>query len=234
MGIINGDPNLGWGRPDSDFYSISPEQVEAGLSRLNESFPRLWVLRAYDTVADPDGMVRAWLKEHMLMFEDRTFAGESYVHVSGYMSTRQSPPEMDPVPMEGGLTVLGWQAPSLAAAGQPVDVVLWLEVADGSTAAKKPAAVSLKLWGLRAESGENAPYLVAQQDVWPAGNRLLTPEWRSAMAVRCPMRLQLPASMDAGVYWLDLEVYDPDTLVPWERQDGTGRSVPLTALEVEG
>ena len=234
MGVIDGDPNLGWGRSESDFYPLSREGAEAGLTRLSHDFPRLWILRAYDTVSDRDGLVRTWLQEHMLMFEDRTFAGESYVHVSGYMSAQQPPPPvMDPVPIDGGMTILGWQAPSSAAAGEMVDVVLWLEVADGSAAAERPVAVSLKLWGLRAEKGENEPLLAAQQDAWPAGNRLLTSEWRTATAIRYPMRLDLPAEMDPGTYWLNLEVYDPETLVPWNRHDGTGHSVPLAALEVE-
>jgi uncharacterized membrane protein len=234
MGIIGGDADLGWGRRDSDFFAISTEEAVAGLSRLNREFERVWVLRAYDTVADPEGVVRTWLEDHMLLFEDHTFAGEAYVHVSGFLSGSQSPPPaMDAVSLDGGVTVLGWDVPASASVGDCVDVVLWLEVSEGSASAQRPMALSLKLWGIDEGGSGDEPYLAAQRDAWPVGNHLLTSEWEPGVAMRYPMRLDLPDSLDSGTYWLNVEVYDPVTLVPWPLQDGSGASVPLSSLQIE-
>ncbi len=232
-GIIGGDPSLGWGDPNSDFYATTEAATANGLARVNRQFPRLWVLRIYDTVADPGGFVRRWLETHMLAFEDRTFAGPSYVHVQGFLSADQPPPpEGQMVQYDGGLTLLGWQVSEAGAVGGDIDVVLWLETSADSVARLTPIALSLKLWHADESS---QPTLMAQSDEWPAGNLLPTTAWEPDRPMRYPMRLRLPDNLpDGGQFWLELQVYDPASLQPLERSDGQGNSLRLATPAIPG
>ena len=74
-GSVGGDASLGWGDPASDFFAVSPAETTAGLARLQESYRRIWHYRLYDTVSDPDGVVRAWLDAATTTARDETIAG---------------------------------------------------------------------------------------------------------------------------------------------------------------
>ena len=87
-GTVNGDPTLGWGDPDSDFYAMGRAETAAALERLFAGHDRVWVYRLYDTVTDPDGFIRGWLDEYGTPFEDQAFAGESQLRVQGYLTGR--------------------------------------------------------------------------------------------------------------------------------------------------
>ena len=225
-GSIGGDPDLGWGDPASDFYATTEAETAAALTRVTHTFPRLWVLRIYDTVTDPDGFIRRWLADNTTPFEDRLFTGESFMRVQGFLSpTQPAPPQETPVPLEGGITLRGWQVTPTAPAGTPVDVVLWWQV---EAPPATDYAVSLKLWGTE---GENV-YLAAQQDEWPLGGLFFTSAWPPGQLIRHPMRLWLPADLRPGQYWLNVEMYDPATVQPLSRRDGQGQSIPLGPVTV--
>ncbi len=74
-GSVGGDASLGWGDPASDFFAVSPAETTAGLVGLQESYRRLWHYRLYDTVSDPDGVIRAWLDAATTTARDETIAG---------------------------------------------------------------------------------------------------------------------------------------------------------------
>ena len=57
-GFVDGDPDIGWGDPESDFYAISRAETEARLLRLFGDVNTVWLLRGYDTVNDPEGVIR--------------------------------------------------------------------------------------------------------------------------------------------------------------------------------
>jgi mannosyltransferase len=226
-GIVGGSSNLGWGDPASDFYATTQADTIAALERVTQSFPRIWVLRIYDTVADPDGSIRDWLAANTTPFEDRLFAGEAYMRVQGFMSPAQpGPPGGVETTLEKGMTLAGWQSPPSGAAGSPLDVVLWWRAAAPPGA---DYAVSLKLWGTGSQGSAD---LAAQQDEWPLGSLLFTSAWPPGRLVRHPMRLMLPASLPPGQYWLNVEMYDPATVRPLSRQDGQGTSVSLGPVTV--
>jgi mannosyltransferase len=226
-GILGGSPDLGWGDPASDFYATTQADTLAALERVTQSFPRIWVLRIYDTVADPGGSIRAWLAANTTPFEDRLFAGEAYMRVQGFMSPAQpGPPGNAETPLEKGMTLAGWQSPPSAAAGRPLDVVLWWRAAAPPGA---DYAVSLKLW---ATGDQGSADLAAQQDEWPLGSLLFTSAWPPGRLIRHPMRLILPAGLAPGQYWLNVEMYDPATVRPLSRQDGQGTSVSLGPVTV--
>jgi hypothetical protein len=230
-GTIDGDPDLGWGRPDSDFYATTEVETTAALSRVVQTHPRLWMLRIYDTVTDPDGVIRRWLPANMVPFEDRSFAGQSFPRVQGFVSPVQ--PSCLPgtlVMLDAGITLLGWQVPATASAGTHLDVVLCWQVTSSSVAESPPYAVSLKLWGKRGQGSQEEVYLAAQQDEWPVGGLLHTPDWPAGDTIRHPMRLHLPAGLPPGQYWLDVEMYNPATMQPLLRQDGQGHTIPLAPV----
>jgi uncharacterized membrane protein len=238
-GTIGGEPRLGWSDPDSDFYATTQSETAAALTRLTQAFPRVWMLRIYDTVTDPDGFIREWLVANTTPFEDQPFSGESSMRVQGFMSTNQPlPPHSTPVDLEGGIILLGREMRSAAGqpAGGPLDVVLWWGVEAPATpdaqSATTPYAVSLKLWGTAGHEAESSVYLAAQEDEWPVGSLLLTTDWPPGRAIRHPMRLWLPPDLSPGQYGLEVEIYDPTTVQPLLRRDGQGHTIPLGPVMV--
>jgi mannosyltransferase len=233
-GSIGGDEDLGWGNPESDFYTTTQAETAAALARLTQTFPRIWMLRIYDTVTDPDGFIREWLAANTTPFEDQLFEGEAFMRVQGFMSTSQPPPPQDmEVALEGGITLLGWQVkparPTGAGAGEALDVVLWWR-ADAPLTTNY--AVSLKLWGTQGQGAEAKEHLAAQQDEWPVGSLLFTSAWPPGKPIRHPMRLRLPAGLPPGQYWLNVEMYDPATVHPLVRSDGQGSSITLGTVSL--
>lgn len=232
-GSIGGDPNLGWGDPDSDFYATTQAETAATLEQVTHDFQRIWMLRIYDTVTDPEGFIRQWLATHTTPFEDQLFSGQSFMRVQGFMSNDQPLPAAGgAVQLQGGVSLLDWQLEpdTDQRAGQPLDVVLWWQVDEHSAPLDTPYAVSLKLWGTRDQATET--FLAAQQDEWPVGNLLLTPQWPTGKPVRHPMRLWLPQDLPSGQYWLTVEMYDPTTLQPLSRLDGGGQTISLGSVSV--
>ncbi|MGQ9500585.1 MAG: glycosyltransferase family 39 protein [Anaerolineae bacterium] len=226
-GIIGGFESLGWGSATADFYPTTETDTAAALTRVLQDFPRLWVLRVYDTVADQHGFIRRWLTKYAIPFEDRLFPGPSYVRVQGFMSrTQPPPPPLQPVPLEGDITLRGWSCPSKVSAGSSLDVVLWWEVTSERPAQSPPYAVSLKLWDTQDQK------LIAQQDEWPLGSLLLTPAWPQGMIIRHPMRLDIPGQLPPGSYRLEVQVYDSATIRPFTRKDGAGNTLTLTWVEI--
>jgi hypothetical protein len=229
-GTIDGDPDLGWADPRSDFYATTQADTAAALERVTQTFPRIWMLRLYDTVTDPEGFIRDWLVTNTTPFEDQLFTGESFMRVQGFMSSTQPPPPSKAeVAFEGGVSLLGWEAQPTAQAGEPLDVVLWWRVDAPSTPINQPYAISLKLWGTT-QGGEAS--LAAQQDEWPVGGLLLTLDWPLEQPVRHPVRLPLPADLSPGGYWLEVEMYDPTTVQPLPRLDGQGYTISLGPVTV--
>ncbi len=180
-------------------------------------------------MTDPDGFIRDWLVTNTTPFEDQLFNGESFMRVHGFMSSSKPlPPSEAEVALEDGVSLLGWEVQPAARAGEPLDVVLWWRATSHQDSAM-PYAVSLKLWGTT-QDGE--ALLAAQQDEWPVGGLLLSPNWPPEQPIRHPMRLVLPADLPAGDYRLEVEMYDPATVQPLRRQDGQGHTISLGTLTV--
>lgn len=230
-GTVDGSPQLGWGGPRSDFYAMSAPDTIAALEAVSKDFSRLWLLRAYDTVADPTGLIRAWLDEHTIPLEDEVFSGESNIRAQGFLLAGASTvPQVknfrldEAIKFEDGMALAGWSLPDQTwRAGQIIRVKLWWFVT-------RPPGVdykmSLKLWTPAAE-------LAAQgQDTWPAGRLYRATAWPVNQIVYQGASLVLPPGLAPGQYWLNVELYHPETGLPLPRLDEADPVAPLGPVEV--
>ena len=233
-GSIGGSASLGWGSHASDFYATTADETRAALDRMFALHPRVWMLRLYDTVVDPDGVIRDYLATHGRIIDDQDFAGESFGRVQGYLTARApltgladsaTPRE---VLFANRLALLGFEpANARVRAGAPLDVDLYWR-------AKEPTNVDQHLYvGLFAADGK----LVASSDEVPIGNALGTSRWAPGEILREPVRLSIPASVAPGDYVLRVALYNPLTNEPLEPEKsewvtGNGQVV-LTGVRVE-
>jgi uncharacterized membrane protein len=230
-GSVDGSPQLGWGDPRSDFYAMSAEETVAALEAAAQDFSRLWLLRAYDTVTDPTGLIRAWLAEHTIPVEDEPFSGESNIRAQGFLLPgATSFPEVhnfqeaNRVEFEDGLALAGWSMPEQTwRPGQTIHLKLWW-------LATRPPSVdykmSLKLWTATAQ-------LAAQgQDTWPVGRLYRATTWPIGQPVYQADQLILPPDLPPGQYWLNVELYHPETGQPLPRLDGDDPVVTLGTVVI--
>ena len=86
--------------------------------------------------------------------------------------------------------------------------------------------MSLKLWS---SGGE----LAAQgQDTWPVGGLYRATDWALDQPVYHAIGLALPPDLASGRYWLNVELYHPETIQPLPRLDGQDPVVTLGPVEV--
>jgi uncharacterized membrane protein len=233
-GSIGGAPNLGWGNPESDFYATTADETRAALDRVFAAHPRVWMLRLYDTVVDPDGVIREYLATRGRLFDDQGFAGESYARVQGYLTTRAP---LDALPdnvtrremLLGTRIVLVGFAPASTTlrAGASLDVEVYWQ-------AREPTNVDARLYiGLFAEDGT----VVAASDEIPIGNALGTSRWTPGEILRQPIRLRVPPHITPGEYVLRVALYNPltnETLAPSSQEFVTASGqIVLTRLRVD-
>jgi mannosyltransferase len=233
-GSIGGAPNLGWGNPESDFYATTADETRAALDRVFAAHPRVWMLRLYDTVVDPDGVVRDHLATRGRLFDDEGFAGESYARVQGYLTTRAP---LTTLPNDvarrelwlGNRIVLLGFAPASTTqrAGAPLDVEVYWQ-------AREPTNVDARLYiGLFAEDGA----VVAASDEIPIGNALGTSRWAPGEILRQPIRLRVPQHLAPGEYTLRVALYNPltnETLAPSSQEFVTENGqIVLTRVRVD-
>ncbi len=225
-GSVDGRPQLGWGDPRSDFYAMNAADTQTALESVSTHYARLWLLRAYDTVTDPDGFIRGWLDGQAIPLEDEVFSGESNIRAQGFLlpGANNLPQNGPEVAFEDGLSLQGWRLPEQSwLAGQTIPVKLWWQANRRPTVDYK---MSLKLWS---STGQ----LAAQgQDTWPAGTLYRATAWRPGQPVYQAAALTLPESLPPGQYWLNVELYHPDTGQPLPRLDGADPVVTLGPVVV--
>ena len=87
--------------------------------------------------------------------------------------------------------------------------------------------MSLKLWK---PTGE----LAAQgQDEWPVGRLYRATTWPIGQTVYHPVQITLPTELPPGQYWLNVELYHPETGLPLPRLDGSDPVVTLGTIKVQ-
>jgi len=201
-GAVDGDPSLGWGDPESDFYAMSRAETAEALERLSAEFDRLWVYRIYDTVTDPDGTIRLWLDEHGTRFEDRVFGGESQLRVQGFLTTRDptagADQPLDEGLADGSLRLVGGS--SLAA---PVEVNGVLDLALVWQVVSSPGQDLVLFAGLFDEPGQRW----AQTDERPLGSLYPAEAWQVGSLVRTPLQIRVPPGTPPGRYRLEAGWY---------------------------
>jgi len=201
-GTVDGDRGLGWGDVHSDFYAMSRAETEAALERLFDKAHRVWVYRIYDTVTDPDGLIRAWLEGHGTKFEDQVFTGEGQLRVQGYLTGRDplggAQPSSWPVLADGSLGLLASHRGSVAVpVGGALDLALVWQV-------RSPLREEAILFaGLFDEEGQRW----AQTDERPSGPLYPVGAWVTGSRVRTPLRLAVPPGTPPGRYRLEAGWY---------------------------
>jgi len=233
-GSIGGSAGLGWGSAESDFYATTADETGAALDRVFALHPRIWMLRLYDTVVDPDGVIREYLATRGRIIDDQGFAGESFARVQGYLTTRApltALPEgatRRAVLLGNRIALLGFEPASVTMhAGAPLDVDLYWQ-------AQQPTNIDEHLYlGLFAADGKP----VAAADETPLGNALGTSRWSPGEIWREPARLIVPANTPPGDYVLRVALYDPLRNEPldaekseWVTENG---QIVLTNVRVE-
>jgi len=212
-GSVGGDANLGWNSPESDFYATTADETRAALDRVFAAHPRVWMLRLYDTVVDPDGIVRDYFAQHARLIDDQVFTGLSNTRAQGYLTT-QTPLTQLPstatrreVLLGNRITFLGFDPAQLTVrAGEPIDVNLYWRAKEATNV---DARVFIGLFG-------EDDTLAAQTDELPLGNGLGTSRWGSEEIMREPGRVIAPAArnLPRGNYTLRIQMYNPLTNEP--------------------
>ena len=77
-GSVDGSPTLGWGDPASDFFAVSAADTTAALAALAQRYDRLWHYRLYDTVSDPQGVIRTWLAANATLLQETPIPGRDF------------------------------------------------------------------------------------------------------------------------------------------------------------
>jgi hypothetical protein len=217
-GTVDGDPSLGWGDPESDFYAMSRADTAASLEELFATFDRVWVYRIYDTVTDPDGFVRQWLNEQGTQFEDQLFTGESNLRVQGFLTGRDPLSTVDRALgsslADGSLRLLGYSALQPAVeVGAPLDLALVWDV-------DSPLSGEVRLFaGLFDDAGRRW----AQTDELPLGSVYPASAWPAGVRIRTPLRLVVPPGTPPGRYRLETGWYrfvdGQPVWLPWTEGD---------------
>ncbi len=224
-GTVDGPDRLGWGDPNSDFYPMTAAETVSALESLSNDYARLWLLRAYDTVTDPTALIRTWLAEKAIPIEDEVFSGESGIRAQGYLLNKQPQLRGEAVQFADGMVLTGWELSEQPwQPGQIIQLKLgWMVTAQPGVDYK----MSLKLW---TPTGD----LAAQgQDTWPVGTLYRATRWPINQVVCQPAQISLPFNLPPGRYWLNVELYHPETLQPLARVDGADPVVTLGPVVIE-
>lgn len=233
-GTVDGDPSLGWGSADSDFYAMSRVETTEALVRLFADFDRVWVYRIYDTVSDPDGFIRQWLEEKGIRFEDQVFTGEANLRVQGFLTRRDKLSGVRPLEAalaDSSLRLVGSTAlPPAVEVGGTLDLaLLWqIDAPSVGEGAPPPIDEAILFAGLYDTEGRSW----AQTDERPLGCLYPVAAWPEGAVIRTPLRILVPPGTPPGSYWLEVGWYrfvnGQPVWLPWT----SGVRVHLGEVEV--
>src|SRR5262249_15824450 len=91
-GSVDGSKNLGWGLPESDFFTVSSQDTTEALAQLAATYARIWHYRLYDTVSDPDSVIRPWLNDNTQLEHSQPVPGRDFLRVERYHTSTPLPP----------------------------------------------------------------------------------------------------------------------------------------------
>lgn len=242
-GSVDGSPNLGWGDPASDFFAIDRASTLDALDMLAQHHPRIWHYRLYDTVNDPNGVIRDWLATHAFLLRDEPIPGRDYLRLQLYQVPPQvaSQGEGDEIPIPPQGTARGStnsahseQSQSEQAGNEQTwgeqrgDLqLLHAQPASTTIAAGNMLYVRTEWQQLRADRAALATISfslrlyderglqVAQQDVTPWHE---TQSSSPQQAMNLILALPVPVAMQPGIYTLRLLLYDQRSGSPFTEQ----------------
>ncbi len=203
-GHVGGDSDIGWGDPDSDFYPISSEETADSLARLFADTNTVWQLRGYDTVNDPDHLIRSWLESNGELMLNPVFPGQTSVRVQAWRTTPTTRSQFTighslPIDFESGIRLLGYDlSPSTPQAGEPLRLTLYWQ---RTGAIDQPYKVFVQLL----DEDQN---VISQHDAHPGRGEHPTDQWLPGELVESTFILAVPADLPTGKYALVTGFYD--------------------------
>lgn len=213
-GSIYGPVTLGWGLPESDFFAISPTETTAALQELAANHNRIWHYRLYDTVNDPDALIREWLNTHTTLEFSQPFPGNGYLLLEEYRTLTEiepfEPTAIDIQFADAGVKLVSISHPSSVTAGE----ILYVSLTWQANEATQPASALAESLRLYDASGQiliqaDTPVIL---DSGGKGSQMLA--------------LPIPANAIPGDYTLSIVLYAPETLEPFAATTSGGTSLP--------
>ena len=120
--------------------------MQEKLAEVAKDFPRLWHYRIYDTVNDPQGLIREELAQNWTLFDDQVYRGEANLRVQGWQAAQQ-PPATTLIAEYANrlvLTIPADAVPAMVVQGDFLDIpgIVWSLQQDNNG---RPLAASLRL-----------------------------------------------------------------------------------------
>jgi uncharacterized membrane protein len=206
-GHTDGDSGLGWSDPRSDFFAMPSDVAKQQTPALFERFRRVWHYRIYDTVNDPDGLLRALLPRSGQPIDERTYPGEAYLRVESYVP-REGVAWEDELPgaeYRAGLQLRFAPIEVSAPPGQPVYVPLTWRPA-GTVPVR--IGTSVRLLGSGGETLYQPP------DEQPLGPGFVSAQWPAGVAQPQTVAIAAPEGTAPGTYEVIVVAYDAGTGQP--------------------
>ena len=208
-GSVDGAPNLGWGDPTSDFFAMSAADTNLALFAVARQSQRLWHYRLYDTVNDPQGVIRQWFDTYNTLLRETPISGRDYLHLQLYQSAQATPEQAwTTLPLQqdrfsGDLRLqeAALLTPTVAAGSYLYAKFTWQPPVNRATL---PAVIS---FSLRLSTADGQPLAQADEtptiavQAWPAHYTYL-------------MALPIPVATPPGSHNLLLIAYDAQTGLP--------------------
>jgi hypothetical protein len=236
-GSVDGAPGLGWGQPDSDFYAMSRAESLDALTKISDVHARIWHYRLYDTVSDPQGVMRSWLDAHAALLSDTPFPGRDYLRLQLYKPYAIKPADPAANATVHEFTAHEFTVREFAAALRLQESIVQPTLEAGTTlyvetrwlalpgVQKLAAAASLSL---RLYDGDG--HLLAQKDEAP---RQPTNSWQAGQAYEVPLALPIPVATKPGEDELVLVVYDQESGTPLPTTGAQAASGGITLGHVQ-
>lgn len=209
-GSVDGAPTLGWGDPSSDFFAMSGVATNKALFTLAQAYSRIWHYRLYDTVSDPQGLIRTWFANYTTVLAETPIAGHDYLRIQLYQTAQTPSPPVSFIPLElpdshfvGDLRLeqAALTAPTVEAGSYLYTRLVWQPPTDR---AQLPATLSFSL-RLYSATG----HLLAQADETPL---LPLAAWPAGYTVT--LALPVPVATPPGAHQLVLIAYNQQTGEP--------------------
>ena len=206
-GSVDGPPSLGWGDPNSDFFSIGQDDTTAALAALAGHARRIWHYRLYDTVSDPNGAIRTWLATNTLTSTETIIPGRDYGQLQLFTTPLGAPSPAGSTltttlaTFGGAVDLVAAAAPPTVTAGSYLYADLLWRAQPSLATLGADLSTSLRLF---AAGGQQ----VAQADgpLHAAPTRTWDPDLIYPQAAALP----IPAGLAPGSYSLQIIVYRQD------------------------
>ena len=198
-----------YSQPADDYYSwISRSQAVRALEKLTAISRRIWMVRVYDTVNDPESVVLPWLRANLFELHSQTFGGTSYPQL--YLFSTRRPPDWSVPPMENHHPARFGNAAELL--GHDLS----------PRQAKRGNLLQLRLYWRAIRQFERdykvfVHLLDHRQRQWagvdhqPLMNRYPTSKWQPGEVIADDYDVWIPRNAPPGLYRVEIGMYDPST-----------------------